>query len=157
MTAADTLDRLSQVFQAGAVIVGLLLAAGGLAAFVWAVSRVRGLDVTLDLLSQGNAALRAELADGDRCHAAELERHGLELEDLRRTFAERERACEDRIARLEGQNEALVSGIAERLADRVTERIAAAVVTVVDRLTAAAATTTTTTTAVVQTTGGTPT
>ena len=104
---------------AGAIL-GLALSIGGASATIWAVSRVRGLDITMGLLKEGNEALRAELTDNERRSSA---KHA----HLEQTIVTRERACEERVTRLEGQNEALRSGIAERLAEAIGDRLERAV------------------------------
>lgn len=115
----------------GAVI-AIVVGVGGLSATIWAVGKVKGLELTVGLLSTGNEALRAELTDAGRRHA----------EELARTEAERrasEVASAERIARLEGHNAALIDGIADKLAGAIAGKLEAAILEALRPLTAAVA------------------
>lgn len=107
---------LSGVSSAVAVLVAIVVGLGGISATVWAVGKVKGLELTVDLLKSGNEALRAELVDGDRRHNDELARS----EAARRAS---EAAAAERIARLEGHNAALLDGIADKLALAIGDRL----------------------------------
>jgi hypothetical protein len=100
------------------VVLGIVGTAGGFASLVWAIGKVKGLELTVGLLKTGNDALRSELADNDRRHAEELAR----LEAERRHS---EAAAAERIARLEGHNAALVDGVAQQLAAAIGDRLEA--------------------------------
>lgn len=99
-----------------AVAIGVAMSLGGAVAFVWAVGKVKGLDVTIDLLKSGNEGLRQEIGDSDRRHAAELAR-------LEQQLAAERRACDERIARLEGQNAALLDGLADKIAKAIAGQL----------------------------------
>ena len=105
--------------ESTAALIGLLVAAivgaGGIAATVWAVGKVKGLELTVDVLGKGNEALRAELEDRDRRHGAEL-------------------AATERIARLEGHNAVLIDGIADRIAESIAKRLELALRSLGDRI-----------------------
>lgn len=97
-------------------ITGAVGTAGGIGALLWAVGKVKGLELTVNLLKNGNEALRAELDDAGRRHADELGRLEAERQLDLRTAAER-------IARLEGHNAALLDGLADKLADAIGARL----------------------------------
>ena len=117
--------------ESTAALIGLLVAAivgaGGIAATVWAVGKVKGLELTVDVLGKGNEALRAELEDRDR-------RHGAELAALSALYATNERAATERIARLEGHNAVLIDGIADRIAESIAKRLELALRSLGDRI-----------------------
>jgi hypothetical protein len=116
-------NALATVILAVSAIVGL----GGLAATIWAVGKVKGLELTVGVLGEGNEALRAEIADRDRRHAQQLK----QLEDMHKA---NERAAAERIARLEGHNAALADGIADHIAERIASRLESALRTLGDRI-----------------------
>lgn len=102
--------------QLAAVIVAAVVGLGGLASTVWSVGRVRGMDSTLTILSNGNEALRREIDDLSRRHDAEVER-------MREEADRADRQCTERLARLEGQNTALMDGLAEKIADALGRQL----------------------------------
>lgn len=109
--------------------IGAVVGIGGLAATIWAVGKVKGLELTVDVLGKGNEALRAELDDRDRRHASELKT----VEDMHRAH---ERAAAERIARLEGHNAVLIDGIADKIAESIAVRLEVALRSLGDRIAA---------------------
>jgi hypothetical protein len=97
----DPVTLLEIVALAVAVVVG----AGGLIATIWAVGKVKGVETSIDLLGSANEALRSA------------------NEDLRVELAHSERTCAERLARLEGQNAALLDGLGDKLAQAIAERL----------------------------------
>ena len=93
------------LLQIAAVAVVVVVGIGGLLATIWAVGKVRGVETTLDLLATGNEALRKA------------------NEDLRLEQVQSERICSERIARLEGQNGALLDGLGDKMAHAIAERL----------------------------------
>lgn len=93
------------LLQIVAVAIVVAVGIGGLFATIWAVGKVRGVETTLDLLATGNEALRKA------------------NEDLRLELAQSERVCAERIARLEGQNGALLDGLGDKLAHAIAARL----------------------------------
>lgn len=91
--------------QIAAVAIVVVVGIGGLLATIWAVGKVRGVETTLDLLATGNEALRKA------------------NEDLRLELAQSERVCSERIARLEGQNAALLDGLGDKMAHAIAARL----------------------------------
>lgn len=91
--------------QIAAVAVVVVVGIGGLLATIWAVGKVRGVETTLDLLATGNEALRKA------------------NEDLRLELSQSERVCSERIARLEGQNSALLDGLGDKMAHAIAARL----------------------------------
>lgn len=91
--------------QIAAVAVVVVVGIGGLLATIRAVGKVRGVETTLDLLATGNEALREA------------------NEDLRLELSQSERVCSERIARLEGQNGALLDGLGDKMAHAIAERL----------------------------------
>lgn len=96
------------LIAAVSAVLGIVMAVGGAAGIVWGMTRAKGLDVTLDLISRGNAELREELEH-------ERERRQAERERLTRELADERVACAANIARIEGQVQALTDGLAERI------------------------------------------
>jgi len=88
-----------------AIVVGVCVGVGGIVATIWAVGRVKGVETSIDLLSSANEALRAA------------------NEDLRVELAHSERTCAERLARLEGQNAALLDGLGDKLAQAIAARL----------------------------------
>lgn len=117
----------SSVLSTVILVVGAVVGLGGIAATIWAVGKVKGLELTVGVLGEGNEALRAEIADRDRRHAVQLKN----LEDMHKA---NERASAERIARLEGHNAALADGIADHIAERIAARLEAALRTLGDRI-----------------------
>lgn len=109
------------------LLVGAIVGLGGLGATVWAVGKVKGLELTVDVLGKGNEALRAELEDRDR-------RHSEELRTVEAAHRAHERAAAERIARLEGHNAVLIDGIADRIADSIAQRLEVALRSLGDRI-----------------------
>jgi len=107
---------LETLLEAVLVVLGIVGTAVGLASLVWAIGKVKGLELTVNLLKSGNEALRAELEDAGRRHAAELAR-------LVSDHRSGEQAAAERISRLEGHNAALVDGLADRLATAIGDRL----------------------------------
>lgn len=99
-----------------AVIISAVVGLGGLASTVWSVGRVRGMDSTLGILSNGNEALRREIDDLGR-------RHDTEVQRLKEEADRADRLCSERLARLEGQNTALMDGLAEKIADALGRQL----------------------------------
>lgn len=93
------------LLQIAAVAVVVVVGIGGLLATIWAVGKVRGVETTLDLLATGNEALRKA------------------NEDLRLELSQSERVCSERIARLEGQNSALLDGLGDKMAHAIASRL----------------------------------
>jgi hypothetical protein len=102
--------------QLAAIVVSATVGLGGLASTIWSVGRVRGMDSTLAILSNGNEALRREIDDLGRRHDAEVGRLKSEAEIT-------DRQCAERLARLEGQNNALMDGLAEKIADALGRQL----------------------------------
>lgn len=98
------------------VVVGIVVGIGGIASAVWAVARVRGLEVTMDLLKDANEALRAANAD------------------VRAELAASERECAAAIARLEGQNAALLDGVGDKVARAIADRLEGALTLVATKV-----------------------
>jgi hypothetical protein len=88
-----------------AVAVGIVVGLGGIVATIWAIGRVKGVEASIDLLSSANEALRSA------------------NEDLRVELAHSERTCAERLARLEGQNAALLDGLGDKLAHAIAGRL----------------------------------
>jgi DNA-binding transcriptional MerR regulator len=109
------------------VTVAAVMGLGGLVAVIWSVGKMKGLDATVELLKSGNEALRSELTDAARRHTQQITR----LEHEQR---EERRICDERISRLEAQNAALITGVAEQLADAIAGRIEAVLDNIADRL-----------------------
>lgn len=76
-------------------LLGVLVMLGTIGTVIYVLVRGHGTQQTVELLSTANAELRAELADAKTRHSE----------------------CERKIARLEGELEVLVGGLAERLVD----------------------------------------
>lgn len=93
------------LLQIVAVAIVVVVGIGGLLATIWAVGKVRGVETTLDLLATGNEALRKA------------------NEDLRLELAQSERVSAERIARLEGQNAALLDGLGDKMAHAIAQRL----------------------------------
>jgi hypothetical protein len=98
------------------VVLGIIGTCGGFASLVWAIGKVKGLELTVGLLKTGNDALRSELLDNERRHVAELARFEVERRHT-------EAAAAERIARLEGHNAALVDGVAQQIAAAIGDRL----------------------------------
>jgi hypothetical protein len=94
-----------QFLEILAVTVGIVVGAGGIIATIWAVGKVKGVETSIDLLSSANEALRSA------------------NEDLRVELAHSERTCAERLARLEGQNAALLDGLGDKLAHAIAARL----------------------------------
>lgn len=88
-----------------ALALGVVVGAGGIIATIWAVGKVKGVETSIDLLSSANEALRSA------------------NEDLRVELAHSERTCAERLARLEGQNAALLDGLGDKLAHAIADRL----------------------------------
>jgi hypothetical protein len=97
--------ELITLLEIAAVVLGITVGAGGILATLWAVGKVRGVETSIDLLSSANEALRSA------------------NEDLRVELSLSERKCEERIARLEGQNAALLDGLGDKLAHAIAGRL----------------------------------
>lgn len=91
--------------QIVAIAVGAIVGLGGLAATIWAIGKVRGVETSIDLLNQANVGLRDANAD------------------LRSELARSEAECAKSIARLEGQNQALLDGLGDKLANAIAVRL----------------------------------
>ena len=76
-------------------IVGAVATLGGIGASLWAVSRTKGIQLTLTMMSAANDELRNEVTDS---------RH-------------RHETCRVEVAKLQGELEMLAGGLAERLVD----------------------------------------
>jgi len=101
------------------VVVGVVVGLGGLGAALWSVARLKGLDATVTILNAGNEALRAEIVDKERRYAADLAR-------MEQRHSSAERSCAEKIARIEGQNAALLDGLGEKIAEAIAGRLDAA-------------------------------
>lgn len=93
------------ILQAIGIGVGTVVGVGGLAATIWAIGRVRGVETSIDLLNAANDGLR----DANQ--------------DLRVKLEMNERECSERITRLEGQNSALLNGLGDKLATVISNRL----------------------------------
>lgn len=91
--------------QIVAISVGAIIGLGGLAATIWAIGKVRGVETSIDLLNSANVGLREANAD------------------LRAELTRSERECAESIARLEGQNQALLDGLGDKLANAIAARL----------------------------------
>jgi hypothetical protein len=97
--------ELITLLEIAAVVLGITVGSGGILATLWAVGKVRGVETSIDLLSSANEALRSA------------------NEDLRVELSLSERDCGERIARLEGQNAALLDGLGDKLAHAIAGRL----------------------------------
>lgn len=88
-----------------AVAIGAVVGLGGLAATIWAIGKVRGVETSIELLNAANDGLR------------------LANEDLRAEHRRTEAECAKAIARLEGQNQALLDGLGDKLAEAIAARL----------------------------------
>lgn len=88
-----------------ALALGVIVGSGGIIATIWAVGKVKGVETSIDLLGSANEALRSA------------------NEDLRVELVSSERACAERLARLEGQNAALIDGLGDTLAVAIAGRL----------------------------------
>jgi hypothetical protein len=93
------------VLEVLALALGVVVGAGGIIATIWAVGKVKGVETSIDLLGSANEALRSA------------------NEDLRVELAHSERTCAERLARLEGQNAALLDGLGDKLAHAIADRL----------------------------------
>jgi len=99
-----------------AVTLGILVGLGGLIATIWAVARVKGIDQSIGLLNDANEGLREAYAD----QVAKASRDAAE--------------CGERVARLEGQIQALTDGLGQKLADAIAAHLQPALTIVADRI-----------------------
>lgn len=88
-----------------AVCIGIVVGVGGLAATIWAIGKVRGVEASIGVLNAANEGLR------------------LANEDLRLEMTRSERQCAERVAKLEGQNQALLDGLGDKLAVAIAVRL----------------------------------
>jgi hypothetical protein len=114
-------DGIQLVSVTLAAIVGL----GGIASTVWSIGRVKGMDATLSMVSSGNEALRREIDDLSR-------RHDLEVARLKEEADHTDRQCAERLARLEGQNNALMDGLAEKIAEAMGRQLHIVIAKILD-------------------------
>lgn len=91
--------------QIVAISVGAIIGLGGLAATIWAIGKVRGVETSIELLNAANAGLREANAD------------------VRAELLRSERECAESIARLQGQNQALLDGLGDKLAEAIASRL----------------------------------
>lgn len=91
--------------QIVAISIGVIVGLGGLAATVWAIGKVRGVETSIELLNAANEGLRTANAD------------------LRSELSRSEAECAKAIARLEGQNQALLDGLGDKLATAIAVRL----------------------------------
>jgi len=89
-------------------VVAVIFAAGGLVAMLWAVSKVKGVEVSLGLLDTANDGLRKVVTDLQAEKARDREHFTLQLHA-------QEKDCATKIAKLEGQVDTLTGGLAERI------------------------------------------
>lgn len=112
----------------GGVIAGVV-ALGGVAAMLWAVSKVRGVEASLTLLNEANSGLREVIVDLEK-------KESRDREGFQRQLHAQEKECATAIAKLEGQIDTLTGGLADRIiaavnvahttrADRIDERLTA--------------------------------
>lgn len=88
----------------GAVIT-IIVGLGGSGSFVWAMSHIKGMQLTLELVQVGNRELRAELQ-----HERE-ERHRERLD------------CAKEIAQMEGRVQLLTDGIGDQIASATVDAL----------------------------------
>lgn len=88
-----------------AIVVSVVVGLAGLAATLFAVAKVRGVEESVKLLNAANEGLR------------------LANEDLRFELIRSERECAERVAKLEGQNQALLDGLGDKLATAIATRL----------------------------------
>lgn len=106
------------VLQIAGIIVGLVLTCGGVGAMVWAVSKVRGVEASIGILTDANAALREVISDNALKEARDRESFRLQLHN-------QEKDCATKIAKLEGQVDVLTGGLADRILAAVNADVAA--------------------------------
>lgn len=97
--------QLSSTLATAAIAVSVVIGLAGLAATLFAVAKVRGVEESVKLLNAANEGLR------------------LANEDLRFELIRSERECAERVAKLEGQNQALLDGLGDKLASAIASRL----------------------------------
>ena len=89
------------VLQIIAISISVLASVSGILAILWAAARVKGIELSLNLISTANDELRSEISDAKK--ALEDERH----------------ECAKRIGKLEGELEALMGGVGEKIIETI--------------------------------------
>lgn len=89
------------------VTTGGLLAAVGLLQFLWAASRIKGVETSLSMMATSNGELREENAD------------------LRRSMDNERVECARTTARLEGELKVWMDGLAERIVSATVRALSA--------------------------------
>lgn len=89
-------------------VVATVFALGGLAAMLWAVSRVKGVEVSLGMLDTANDGLRKVVTDLQAEKSRDREHFQLQLHT-------QEKECATKIAKLEGQIDTLTGNLADRI------------------------------------------
>lgn len=89
------------------VAIGGLLAAVGLLQFLWAASRIKGVELSLSMMATSNGELRAENAD------------------LRSSMEDERVECARTTARLEGELKVWMDGLAERIVSATVKALSA--------------------------------
>jgi hypothetical protein len=112
--------------QVASLVIAAIVGLGGIASTVWSIGRVKGMDATLSMLSSGNEALRREIDDLGRRHDNEVGRLKEEAELV-------DRQCAERLARLEGQNNALMDGLAEKIAEAMGRQLHIVIAELLDK------------------------
>lgn len=99
-----------------AVILSIIVGLGGLAATIWSIARVKGTQQSIEVLNDANTGLREANAD------------------LRAEMLVSNNECSERVARLEGQIQALTDGLGQRLAEAIAARLEPSLALVAQRI-----------------------
>ena len=90
--------------------------AGGFASFTWAYSRVKGIQTTVDMLSSARVSLEHTLESERHERHLEFEARRVETETWRLAAANERRECDVKLARMQGQLDAMTGSLGEAIA-----------------------------------------
>lgn len=96
------------LLQIVGAVVAVVVALSGIAAMLWAVSKVKGVEVSLGLLDTANDGLRKVVTDLQAEKARDREHFTLQLH-------QQEKDCASAIAKLEGVVATLTGGLADKI------------------------------------------
>lgn len=99
------MSDVTQALQIVTLIIAVIVGLGGLTATIWAIGRVKAIEASIEVLTIANDGLR----DANQ--------------DLRVKIEHSERECSERVSRLEGQNQALLDGLGDKLASVVGSKL----------------------------------
>lgn len=100
-------------------VLAAILAAAGIIAIMWAVGKVKGVELSLTLLNNANEGLRKVVIDAGLEKARDREHFLGQLKSQELECATRVAKLEGQVATLSGQVDSLTTGLADRIIQAV--------------------------------------